>query len=71
MNREALSRRLVRAEHRVAAVKAQIAKQRRLIAEFERDGEDATEAMRLIESFVLLQRWREDDRAKILDQLSQ
>ena len=70
MDRERLSRRLTKAEHRVAAVKVQIAKQLQLIVEFEREGEDATEAIRLIEGFVVLQRWREEERAKILEQLS-
>ena len=62
---------LLLAEQDVAERKAFIAKQQQLIVETERDGcPDTAETMRLLEAFLLLQRSREEDRAKILDELS-
>ena len=71
MDREILLRQLVQAEQDVAEGKAFIAKQQRLIVEFlERDDcHDTAETMRLLEAFLVLQRSREEDRAKILDEL--
>ena len=70
MDREILLRQLAQAEQCVAEGKAFIAKQQRLIVESERDGYDVGETMQLLESFLLLQRSREEDRARILDELS-
>ena len=70
MDREILLRQLAQAEHYVAEGKAFIAKQQRLIVASERDGRETAETMRLLEAFLLLQRSREDDRARILDELS-
>ena len=70
--REILLRRLVQAEQDVAEGKAFIAKQQRLIVESERDDcHDTAETMRLMEAFLVLQRSREEDRARILDELSE
>ena len=71
MDREILLRHLAQAEQHVAEGKAHIAKQQRMIVEFERDGHDATEAVCLLETFVLLQQSREEHRARILDELSE
>jgi hypothetical protein len=72
MDREILLRQLVQAEQDVAEGKAFIAKQQRLIVESERDGcHDTAETMRLLEAFLLLQQSREDDRARILDDLAE
>ena len=72
MDREILLRHLVQAEQDVAEGKAFIAKQQRLIVELERDDcQDVAETMRLLEAFLVLQRSREEDRAKILDELSE
>ena len=72
MERELLLRQLVQAEQGVAEGKAFIAEQQRLIVESERDDcHDTTETMRLLEAFLVLQRSREEDRAKILDELSE
>ena len=72
MDREILVRQLVQAEQHVAEGKAFIAKQRRLIVESERDGcHDTPETMRLLEAFLPLQRSREEDRARILDELAE
>jgi hypothetical protein len=51
MERELLLRQLAQAEKYVAEGKAFIAQQQRLIVELERDGEDSTETMRLLETF--------------------
>ena len=72
MNREILLRQLVQAEQDVAEGKAFIAKQQRLIVKSERDGcHDTAQTMRLLEAFLVLQQSREDDRARILDELAQ
>jgi hypothetical protein len=51
MERELLLRQLAQAEQYVAEGKAFIAQQQRLIVELERDGQDSTETMRLLETF--------------------
>ena len=72
MNREILLRQLVQAEQDVAEGKAFIAEQQRLIVELERDGcHDTEETMRLLEAILVLQQSREDDRARILDELAE
>ena len=69
MKREILLRRLDEAEQSIAESKAFIAQQQRLIVESERDGQDASETMRLLEKFLMLQQSREENRAKIVDEL--
>jgi len=70
MDRKILLRHLVQAEQDVAEGKAFIAKQQRLIVESERDDcQDVAQAMRLLEAFLVLQRSREEHRARILDEL--
>jgi hypothetical protein len=70
MDRKILLRHLVQAEQDVAEGKAFIAKQQRTIVESERDGcQDVAQAMRLLEAFLVLQRSREEHRARILDEL--
>ena len=70
MDRKGLLRHLVQAEQDVAEGKAFIAKQQRLIVESERDDcQDVAQAMRLLEAFLVLQRSREEHRARILDEL--
>jgi len=69
MDREILLRQLVQVEQGVAEGKAFIAEQQRLIVESERDDcHDTAETMRLLEAFLVLQRSREEDRARILDE---
>jgi hypothetical protein len=70
MEREILLRRPAQAEQSVAEGKALIAQQQRLIVESERDGEDAAETIRVLEKFLMLHQAREQDRARILDELS-
>ena len=64
-------RQLVQAEQGVAEGKAFIAEQQRLIVKSEQMTATIAETMRLLEAFLLLQRSREEDRAKILDELSE
>ena len=69
MERDFLLRQLVQAEQDVAESTAFIAQQQRVIVESERDGRDCAAAMRLLETFLLLQQSRKEDRARILDEL--
>jgi hypothetical protein len=72
MDKQILLRYLVQAEQDVAEGKAFIAQQQRLIVESERDDcQGVAETMRLLEAFLVLQRSREEARARILDELSE
>lgn len=53
----------------MAESKAFIAQQQRLIVQSERDGQDAAETIRLLDKLLLLQQSREQERARILDEL--
>jgi hypothetical protein len=65
-----LLRQLVEAEQSVAESKGFIAQHQRLIVQSERDGQDAAETIRLLDKLLLLQQSREQERARILDELS-
>ena len=65
-----LLRQLVEAEQSVAESKGFIAQHQRLIVQSERDGQDAAETIRLLDKLLLLLRSREQERARILDELS-
>ena len=69
MDREFLLRQLIQAEQDVAESKAFVAEQQREIVELEREGHDCAKAIRRREAFLLIQQAREEDRAKILDEL--
>ena len=71
MDREILLQRLAQAEQSVAESKALVARQQRLIVESERDGQDVVETIRLLNKFLLLQQLREQERAKIFDEISE
>jgi hypothetical protein len=71
MDRQILLQQLARAEQSVAEGRAFIAQQQRLIVEAERDGEDATGTFRVLEKFLILQQSREQERARILDAISE
>jgi hypothetical protein len=64
MDWEVLLLRLAQAEQSVAESKAFVARQQRLIVESERD-------VRLLDKLLLLQQLREQERAKILDEISE
>ena len=71
MDRQTLLQQLARAEQSVAEGRSFIAQQQRLIVEAERDGEDAAETFRVLEKFLILQQSREQERARILDAISE
>jgi hypothetical protein len=71
MDRQILLHQLAQAEQSVAEGRALIAQQQRLIVEAERDGEDATGTFRVLEKFLILQQSREQERARILDAISE
>ena len=71
MERGILLRQLVEAEQSVAESKAFIAQQQRLIVQSERDGQDTAETIRSLDKLLLLQQSREQERAKILDEISE
>lgn len=70
MEREILLRQFVEAEQSVAESNGFIAQHQRLIVQSERDGQDAAETIRLLDKLLLLQQSREQERARILDELS-
>jgi hypothetical protein len=71
MDREILLQQLAQAEQNVAEARAFIAQQQRLIVESERDGQFAAETIRVMEKFLMLQQLREQERARILDEISE
>jgi hypothetical protein len=71
MDRQILLQQLAQAEQSVAEGRAFIAQQQRLIVEAERDGEDATGTFRVLEKFLILQQTREQERARVLDAISE
>jgi hypothetical protein len=71
MDRQILLQQLAQAEQSVAEGRAFIAQQQRLLVEAERDGEDATGTFRVLEKFLILQQSREQERARILDAISE
>jgi hypothetical protein len=71
MDRPILLQQLAQAERSVAEGRAFIAQQQRLIVEAERDGDDAAETFRVLEKFLIVQQTREQERARILDAISE
>jgi hypothetical protein len=71
MDREILLQQLAQAEQSVAEGRVFIAQQQRLIVESERDGQDAAKTIRVLEKFLILQQLREQERARILDEISE
>ena len=71
MDRQILLQQLAQAEQSVAEGRAFIAQQQRLIVEAERDGEDATGTFRVLEKFLIVQQTREQERARVLDAISE
>lgn len=62
---------LAMAERHVSEGLAHVERQKRIIADLERDGHDAGEARALLESFVELQELHEQDRDRLRRELSQ
>ena len=71
MDRQILLQQLAQAEQSVAEGRAFIAQQQRLIVEAERDGDDAAETFRVLEKFLIVQQTREQERARVLDAISE
>ena len=71
MDREFLFLRLARVEQSVAESKAYVARQQQRIVELERDGQDTAETFRLLGKLLPLQRLCEQEREKVLDELSE
>jgi hypothetical protein len=69
VDRSALEQRLAETEERIANGARQIAHQRKLIAELEGDGREATHAKYLLAGLELLQSARLDSREWLLKQL--
>jgi hypothetical protein len=72
MDRQILLQQLAQAEQSVAEGRALIAQQERLIVVLERDGQgDPAETIRVLEKFLILQQSREQERARVLDEISE
>ncbi len=69
MDRSALQKRLAEAEERLANVERQIAHQRKVVAELDANGQDASHARYLLAGLELLQSARRDSRESLLKQL--
>jgi hypothetical protein len=68
-DRSALQERLAEVEERISSMEHQIAQQRKLIAELERNGSSASHAKYLLAGLELLQAARRDSRDWVLKQL--
>ena len=71
MDRDILERHLARVEERVAIGATNIARQRELIAELERDGHDASQAKQMLAQFLDLQAMHIADRDRLIKELSE
>jgi hypothetical protein len=69
MERTMLEEHLTQAERHVARGELHITRQRRMIADLERNGQDAADAERLLATLEATQRLRLADRAWIEDEL--
>ncbi len=71
MDRAALQHNLAQAERHVAEGERHLARQEAIIAELDRDGHDATEALKLLATLRATQALHEQDLKRLLRQLSQ
>ena len=71
MDRDILERHLARVEERIAIGATNIARQRELIAELERDGHDASQANQMLAQFLDLQAMHIADRDRLIKELSE
>lgn len=70
MNLQMLEQRLVTAEKHVAEGQRHVYDQRHILAGLERDGQDTTEARRLLANFEDAQKLHLEDRDRIAKELS-
>ena len=66
MDRDTLKRHLTKVEEQVAIVAQNVARQRELVAELERDGYDATQAKKMLEQFLEQQALHIADRDRLI-----
>ena len=70
MDRDTLKRHLTKVEEQAAIVAQNVARQRELVAELERDGYDATQAKKMLEQFLEQQALHIADRDRLIKELS-
>jgi hypothetical protein len=71
MDRDTLKRHLTKVDKQVAIVTQNVARQRKLVAELERDGYDATQAKKMLEQFLEQQALHIVDRDRLIKELSE
>ena len=71
MDRDTLKRHLTKAEDQVAITAQNVARQRELAAELERDGYDASQAKKMLEQFLEQQALHIADRDRLIKELSE
>ena len=71
MDRDTLKRHLTKVEEQVAIVAQNVARQRELVAELERDGYDAAQAKKMLEQFLEQQALHIADRDRLIKELSE
>jgi arginine repressor len=71
MDRVTLKRHLTKVEEQVAIITQNVARQRELVAELERDGYDASQAKKMLEQFLEQQALHIADRDRLMEELSE
>ena len=71
MDRDTLKRHLTKVEEQVAIGAQNVAQQRELVAELERDGYDATQAKKMLEQFLEQQALHIADRDRLIKELGE
>jgi hypothetical protein len=71
MDRDTLKRHLTKVEGQVAIAAQNVARQRELVAELERDSQDASQAKKMLEQFLAQQALHIADRDRLIKELSE
>jgi hypothetical protein len=71
MDRDILERQITKAEEQVAIAAQNVARQRELVAQLERDGHDASQAQKMLEKFLKQQALHIADRDRLIKELSE
>jgi len=71
MDRDILERQLTKAEEQVVIAAQNVARQRELVAQLERDGHDASQAHKMLEQFLKQQALHIADRDRLIKELSE
>ena len=69
MDRDILERQLTKAEEQVAIAAQNVARQRELVAQLERDGHDASQAQKMLEQFLKQQALHIADHDRLIKEL--